>query len=217
MGDRGSICIVDEGPDPRRSRIYLYTQRAGWLLPAFLQQALTSLAPFSFNSRPDAMSVSHHVYVEMLEQEEGIPLRDRSFGISSGLVDNERPVLTVYVEEMTISLHDVEDRPTGRSWSFEEFLRLDLADEPWSVISPELEPGAFPLSSDRTLPATVSGNLILEAIRALSSPTAREIAMELERRGIPLNEGAIPFLAIRAGASANAGADGEKRYSAPNV
>ena len=145
MGDRGHICIVDErkdGAQVRQARVYLYSHHGGWMLPFYLQETLRRLGPFTRpDQRPDAQHLSHRLYGEILRMEEDLEkaLDSPWFGISGWLGDNEYPVLTVYAERRSIELHDQRDSPTGRIWTYDEFLRLSMEPEPWSSIAPEYQ------------------------------------------------------------------------------
>ena len=102
MGDRGNIHIKDSG-------VYLYSHWGGYDLPFTLQKAL--LKKWRWDDHPYLTRIIFDVMTG------GVVGKETGFGISTEICDNEYPILTVSVEDMTVSWDE-------HSWRFSEFVEL---------------------------------------------------------------------------------------------
>lgn len=108
MGDRANIVMVYDNDE----KIYLYTHWGGYRLATDLQHAL-----IRGESRWDDDSyLARIIFSEMIQ---GEVLEETGYGISPYMCDNEHPLIYVTPKKQEVSIGQ-------GSWSFEEFVGLDL-------------------------------------------------------------------------------------------
>ena len=122
MGDRGNIVIRQSAGGPGASTadsyLYLYTHWGGSDLPEILQAALKR----GQERWDDEPYLARIIFQEMLGGDDGLT----GFGISTHVGDNEHDFLLVDCGEQTVAVVPPDKFPTHRkSWSFEEFVKLD--------------------------------------------------------------------------------------------
>jgi hypothetical protein len=127
MGDRANI-VLHEG---RGGQLYFYTHWQGRDLPVILQRALARRQRWN-----DEAYLARIIFGEMTAQE---PLGSLNFGISTRLGDNEYPLLVVDVQHQRIGLVSAatsaaEPQDWDRSWSFVEYVSLNLAGDAWQAL-----------------------------------------------------------------------------------
>jgi hypothetical protein len=126
MGDRGNI-IVRQDTDNLHD-IFLYTHWQGSVIKGILQTAM-----LRGKSRwDDPVYLARIIFSEMIE---GAVKEETGYGISTILIDNQRPLLVVDVPaqkvwEVEESLVDENRRlPVtlhGKSWSFKDFCHAEV-------------------------------------------------------------------------------------------
>ena len=126
MGSRGNIVVVQHSEQEADGEVYLYTHWGGEGLPLYVQSTLARRERWD-----DESYLARMLFCSLLGPDElG---EDTGLGISTYLGDNEYPLLKVDTALATVSMVDPDgDYPT-RTWSFEQFVALQLEpDNPWS-------------------------------------------------------------------------------------
>jgi len=123
MGDRANVCIVQHGNS--KALLYLYTHWGGEALPRTLQAALRRKLRWT-----DEAYLARIIFCEMIR---GYERTETGFGIATSLCDNEHPILVVDCDKQTVGVAHEGNEPTCyKSWSFSEFIELDLTTLPLS-------------------------------------------------------------------------------------
>ena len=118
MGDRGNVCILEyPREDQEQQAVYLYTHWSGEDLPRTVQLALKRKQRWDDNAY-----LARIIFCEMIKGCEG---DEAGFGISTGICDNEHPIVVVDPNKQVIGFAD-EGEPTKPyiSWPFQEFIKL---------------------------------------------------------------------------------------------
>ncbi|MGZ3424482.1 MAG: hypothetical protein ACXVEE_41870 [Polyangiales bacterium] len=136
MGDRGNIYFAEHAPgDGGVAGIYLYTHWGGSYVARIAQCGLAR-GRDRWNDEPYLARI---VFNEMTH---GAELETTGFGISSYVGDNEHDIVVVDTASQRVGLaHAAEMPKTFRSWSFAEFVALDLVKE---RLAPDPTPCAAP-------------------------------------------------------------------------
>jgi hypothetical protein len=132
MGDRANIAIQQHD----ESFVYLYGHWSGSEMPLVLQRALQKHWRWD-----DPAYLTRVIFCELVKGDEG---GGTGFGISTGICDNEYPILAVYPENQTVALckepacKDGKLGPLvpvkGTARTFEEYCSTDLSGDAWSVL-----------------------------------------------------------------------------------
>lgn len=118
MGDRGNI-VIQEAPG---KRVYLYTHWSGSDIAKTAKRALARKQRWN-----DPAYLARIVFCEMIGHDDvGALQGETGFGISTGLCDNEHPILVVDVEHQSVFYEDPDavganDHTHGKT--FEEFIK----------------------------------------------------------------------------------------------
>jgi hypothetical protein len=115
MGDRGNIKMVFEN----KSEIYFYTHWSGSELPFTLRDALKR----GKDRWTDEPYLARIIFSEMIK---GEILGVTGYGISPYLCDNEHDILSVDCSKQRVTIEHEEDNNIQDSYSFEEYIKLDL-------------------------------------------------------------------------------------------
>lgn len=130
MGDRGNI-IVEQGDD--LPPVVLYTHWGGYMLPETLQVALAKRWRWD-----DHAYLTRIIFDTMTEGNYG---SETGFGISTGLPDNEHPLLVVDPTTQTVKVMRAPRWGGGagllegavtRSFSFTEY--IEMPDIGWEAL-----------------------------------------------------------------------------------
>lgn len=112
MGDRGNIVIVDD----ESKRVFFYTH---WHGSEILETAHATLA--RKERWTDAPYLARMVFCELVSSD---PKGETGYGISSGVIDNEHPVLVIDSGQQRVWLEDDKGNTMDgtKSFTFEEFI-----------------------------------------------------------------------------------------------
>lgn len=115
MGDRGNIAIVQDvkTEDGEKVCIYFYTHHSGSELPQILKDALVR----GKDRWDDSPYLSRIIFSEMIKD---YVMGTTGYGISTEICDNNHEI--IYVDPNHQEVYIDED-----SWTFEEFINLDLS------------------------------------------------------------------------------------------
>lgn len=111
MGDRGNVYVHD-GDKPG---VYLYTHWAGSELAETVQTALRKRWRWD-----DAAYLARIIFCEMVKES---PMDETGYGISTGICDNEHPIIDVDTEAQKVRAWWPEDpKKIIAVLSFEDFI-----------------------------------------------------------------------------------------------
>lgn len=133
MGDRGNIIVRQGGDLPA---VVLYTHWGGTELPSDLRQALAKGVRWN-----DPAYLARIIFDVMTAGQRDT---ETGFGISTGLPDNEHPLLDVDCASQTVRIrsagwgHAAIDGPIVNTFTFEEFVKLGT-DFGFPELAPEQE------------------------------------------------------------------------------
>ena len=131
MGSRGHIVVKQHpaGPDKKAAgEVYLYTHWGGEFLPQIVQMTLARQERWD-----DECYLTRMLFCALLDPED--LTGTMGMGISTYLTDNEFPLLILDTAKRTVTLRDPERQVAEASWSFEEFVALELdEDSPWTTL-----------------------------------------------------------------------------------
>lgn len=131
MGDRANI-VVHTGDDGKD--VWLYTHWSGYRVPETLRQALAKGWRWT-----DPSYLARIIFDQLTTGQHG---EETGYGISTGMCDNEHPILRVVVTddckgrvEYHPSVWGELATPT-KVWGFAEFVALGSVDEPldWQIM-----------------------------------------------------------------------------------
>jgi len=108
MGDRGNIVVKDKD-----DQVVLYTHWDGRELPEILKKALNR----GRERWGDAQYLARIIFCEMLSSPDELN-ETTGYGITAKVWDNERPIITVCVDQQNISIE------RGEPYSFQEFIDI---------------------------------------------------------------------------------------------
>lgn len=114
MGDRGNIVMRQKDGN----QIFFYTHYDGSDLPRILQDALIR----GEDRWDDEPYLGRIIFCELVKDD---VLNNLGYGISTYETDNEHPVLYVSSESMTVQCGN----DPKFTWSFKEYIKLDIAEE----------------------------------------------------------------------------------------
>jgi hypothetical protein len=122
MGDRGNIAVVDTYGT--NSAVFLYTHWGGGEIAIDLAKALSRQARWD-----DGPYLTRIIFDAMVGDEHG---QESGHGISTGLTDNEHPVLVVDVRHQRVVIVP-EDAATNAA-RLAEILHVNELDPGWVVV-----------------------------------------------------------------------------------
>lgn len=99
MGDRANVAIRNPHED---GMVFLYTHWGGYELPRVIQDALKR----GRDRWDDAPYLARIVFSEMVKGQEN---ENTGFGISTGICDNEHPIIVLDTEFKCIKIYDERD------------------------------------------------------------------------------------------------------------
>jgi hypothetical protein len=134
MGDRCNIVVRDKKMDPsmpleevlKEGSVVFYGHWSGEAMPFHLRSALGK--HWRWGDAPYLARIIFDEFTQNSHREE------TGFGISTGLCDNEHPVMVVDVPDQKVHMYSLEG-PATCSWSFSEYVaipdaKLELAYDP---------------------------------------------------------------------------------------
>ena len=129
MGDRGNVKVVDSFDG---GAVFLYSHWGGTELPKVVQTVLSRKARWD-----DAPYLARMIFCEMVKGQEA---DETGFGISTGICDNEHPIVVVdckaqevRYEEEPPSIADLGESQAPpkvlKKWTFKEFCKETLPED----------------------------------------------------------------------------------------
>jgi hypothetical protein len=124
MGDRGNIAVLQHGDSKDApEQVWFYTHWSGSEIEQTLRTALARRQRWS-----DESYLARIIFCELVKGSEN---EETGFGISTGLSDNEYPILVCDVPNQRVYFIDEDELDAGKvpdgwqpktSWTFEAFL-----------------------------------------------------------------------------------------------
>lgn len=114
MGDRANVAVVQ----PDKTRVYLYTHWNGTELVETVHAALSRKVRWD-----NEAYLARIVFCSMVQEDVG---GETGYGISTGLCDNEHPIIVLDPKTQTIWLEDESGKALIRRRSFLSFVEDNI-------------------------------------------------------------------------------------------